>query len=49
MAYVWWADRFGFTYDQVQELPMWLRHRMPACAGIMDEVRAEKRREAQKG
>lgn len=44
--YFWYADRFGWLPTEVEELPAWLRDRLPTVAAVHDEIKAEKEREA---
>jgi hypothetical protein len=34
----WWLERFGLTPDQVQELPLNTRDRVPQIAHVADQV-----------
>jgi len=45
-SYFWYADRFGWTPDQVDELPAWLRDRLPTVGAVYDEIKAERERAA---
>lgn len=46
--YAWYADRYHWTPAQVDDLPAWYMHRLPAVQAIFDEVAAEKQRAAMK-
>jgi len=40
--FFWWAERFGWTPDQVEALPLFVRERMAGVAAMHDELRAER-------
>lgn len=42
--YYWWADRFGWTPDQVDAQPYLRRERIRTVAEVVDEVRRDKDR-----
>lgn len=42
--YIWWAERFGWTPDQVNALPDRLYVRIPLVAKEIDEWREEETR-----
>lgn len=39
--YFYFAERFGWTPDVVDDLPVWLRERLPAVGAIQDEIADE--------
>lgn len=41
MHYLWFADRFGWTPEQVDDQPQWFLSRAAEVAAVLDEVRAE--------
>lgn len=41
-TYFWFADRFDWTPDTVDNLPVWLKERLPAVASIHDELAEER-------
>jgi hypothetical protein len=43
------ADAFGWTYDQVEAQPVWYVKRVLGAWKILQDLRDEKRREAQGG
>ena len=45
-TYWWYAERFGWTPDQVDDCPAWLVHRLPVIAGVNDELNEEQARRA---
>lgn len=44
--YFWWADRFGWTPDQVDAMPYLKRERIRTVAEVVDEVQRDKDRAA---
>lgn len=46
--YYFFADRFGWTKQQVDNQPHWYTTRLPVVAEIADEVQAEKQKAATK-
>ena len=46
--YLEFADAFGWTYDQVEEMPAWLASRMMTAYKILQQVRHEKREAAER-
>lgn len=46
--YGWFAERYGWTKQQVDAQPYWYRSRLPEYAQIFDEVKAEKQEAATK-
>lgn len=40
--YWWYAERFGWTPDVVDELPQWLAARLHTVAAVNDEVVQER-------
>lgn len=46
--YFWFADRFGWLPEQVDEQPLWVVDRLPAVAKIHDEVTRERQEAAQR-
>lgn len=46
-GYWWFAERFGWTPDQVDELPAWLAARLPTVAAVNDEIQADEMKRAQ--
>lgn len=44
-GYFFFAERFGWTPDQVDDLPVVLYDRLPAVAVIHDQVAEEKQKE----
>lgn len=42
--YFWWAERFGWTPDQVDTLPVGLHARIPLVAKEVDDWREEETR-----
>ena len=47
--YFWYADRFGWTPDQVDALPIEVATRLKPIAELYDEVVADKQRRAERG
>jgi len=47
VSYYWFAQRWNWTPDQVDECPQWLVDRLPGVAAIADEIEEDKRRAAQ--
>lgn len=45
-SFGFFAERYGWTPDQVETLPHWFKQRLPAFARIMDELKAESEKEA---
>jgi len=45
-AYAFFAERYGWTKQQVDEQPLWYISRLRDVAAISDEVRAEKQKAA---
>ena len=45
-SYGFFAERYHWTPQQVEALPFWYASRLPAFAGIVDEVQAEKQKAA---
>lgn len=45
---MWYAERYGWTPEQVDALPWWLETQIPHLACLHDEVRAQLQAEAQK-
>lgn len=46
--YGWFADRFGWTADQVDAQPRWYTARLVGVMSVFDEVRAEQQKAAAK-
>lgn len=46
--YGWFAERYGWTQQQVDAQRSWYTDRLPAYAEIVDEVAAEKQKAAAK-
>lgn len=44
MQYFWFAERFGWTPDQVDNMPLRVIDRLPGVAAMYDEVQAERQR-----
>jgi hypothetical protein len=44
--YFWFAERWGWTADQVDNSPQWLVDRLPGVAAVVDEIEEDKRRAA---
>lgn len=44
----WWGERYGWTPEQVEALPVTLKDRMPGVAALKAELQAEKDKAASK-
>lgn len=47
--YYWFANRFGWTPQQVDAQPVWLTDRLPAVAEIADQIEQDRVKAAQSG
>jgi hypothetical protein len=47
--YFWYATKFGWTPDQVDNMPGWLTDRIATVAAVSDEVEADKQKAKQAG
>lgn len=47
--YFFFAERFHWTPEQVDNMPAWLLDRLPAVAAIHDEIAEDRQRAAQQG
>lgn len=45
-SYFFFAERFGWTPAEVDELPAYLASRMPGVAVVTDEIKAEREKAA---
>jgi hypothetical protein len=45
----WWADRFGWTPQQVEALPVLYRDRLPHVAQIVDKLRLVEQQKQARG
>lgn len=45
-VYFFFAERFGWTPDQVDDMPAWLRDRLATVGAVHDEVAEEKAKKA---
>ncbi|MEU6347234.1 hypothetical protein ABZ883_40580 [Streptomyces sp. NPDC046977] len=46
--YVWYAERYRWTPEQVDALPAWLDSVIPDVAALFDEVREDAQEQAQR-
>ena len=47
--YHWFAERYHWTPDEVDNAPAWLQDRMPAVAAIQDDLERERMEAARRG
>jgi hypothetical protein len=45
--YGWFAERYGWTPNQVDEQPLWVIRQFPVWAGAVDEAKATLQEQAQ--
>lgn len=45
-SYGFFAERYGWTVEQVESQPAWYVARLPAFAAIVDDIQAEKQKQA---
>ncbi len=49
MAYVFFAERYQWTPDQVDNLPAYIHARLPTHAAVLDEIQEARMKSASKG
>lgn len=47
VSYFWFAERWHWTPEQVDNAPQWLVDRLPGVAAVVDEIEEDRQRAAQ--